>query len=83
MFEDIIKSGPDFVCRLLARMQADCKYYLGGGMRNPKWLWALEESSHISLMRQLFRYLRELGEAPEWIDEDEIEGYALAMGVAA
>lgn len=82
MFEDIIKSGPDFAARLLARMQADCKYYLGYGMRNPKWLWALEETPHISLMRQLFQYLKDIGETPEWISEDEINGYATAMGVA-
>jgi hypothetical protein len=69
-----------FRYQLLARMQNDCKYYLGYGDSQVKHLWAMTEEDQIAFMLVLFYGL--LSEAkPEWISADEILTYADRMHV--
>ncbi len=74
-FAEMTTHGPEFLYRVLSRMQADCRYYLGNGHRRACCLWARDERNHIDLMRTIYRYLAQNFEAPEWIDEAEISSY--------
>lgn len=62
--------------QLLARLQQDCKYYLGYGQRAKKHLWAGDEAAQIKKMRELYAGLLE---KPEWITLEEIAQYEAAM----
>lgn len=63
---------------LLGRLKMDCEYYLGWGRRNPKRLWAREEAAHIAKMREVHA---SLPVPPEWITLEDIEAFAIQMGV--
>lgn len=72
----ISNSYATFDYQLLARLQQDCKYYLGFGGRSKKHLWALDEAEQIQKMKELYAALPE---KPEWITLADIENYELAM----
>ena len=76
---EITTSSPEFLYRLLSRMQSDCLYYLGNGGHCARHLWAGEEREQIKWMRTIYRYLCDTFGAPEWIDEAEITAYAEQM----
>lgn len=61
---------------MLARMQEDCKYFLGFGGRNPRALWVGEVARHIEIMRALYAILPE---TPEWISARVIDELAEDM----
>lgn len=63
---------------MLGRLQSDCEYYLGYGNRNKKQLWAGDEQEHIDEMRRLYD---SLPVKPEWLTKEQIDKYALEMGV--
>lgn len=63
---------------LLARMQSDCKYYLGFGKRNPAHLWSTDEREQIQNMKLLYNSFP-ADEKPDWISMEEIEYYELRM----
>ncbi len=61
-----------YLYMLLERLQEDCKYYLGNGNRNSKYLWALNESDHINEMKAIYNYLEV---KPDWLTLQEIENF--------
>ena len=62
--------------RLLDRLKSDCDYFLGGGNRSPKQLWAGDVQLQIKKMRQLYDAL---SEKPEWLTPEQIDQYEAAM----
>lgn len=62
--------------RLLDRLRQDCDYYLGGGERAEKHLWAGDVEKQIAKMRELYR---QLPEKPEWLTEQDIDEYERRM----
>lgn len=42
--EEVLQHDKKFRYMLLSRMQSDCEYYLNYGNRNPKRLWAGDDS---------------------------------------
>jgi len=65
---------------LLDRCLQDCKYYLGNGNRQAKYLWALDEKAHIEKMYELWDGFP-ADAKPEWLSREEITEYAKQMGV--
>ncbi len=61
-----------YLYMLLERLQEDCKYYLGNGNRNSKYLWSLNESEHINEMKGIYNYLEI---KPDWLTMQEIENF--------
>ena len=61
---------------LLGRLQADCEYYSGNGLRNKKHLWAKDEQEQVNKMRELYN---SLNTKPEWISMTDIDNYEIAM----
>lgn len=59
----------EFLYMLLSRLQGDCRFYLGNGNRNKKYLWALDETDHINEMKAIYNYLEI---KPEWLTLEEI-----------
>jgi hypothetical protein len=65
-----------FQYQLLNRLKQDCEYYLGHGNRAKKHLWAGDETTQITKMKELYDgFLKK----PEWISLEDIERYELAM----
>ena len=64
--------------RLLDRMRQDCEYYLGGGNRCPKHLWAKKETDQIMYMKELWRSFPE-DKKPEWLSWENILHYEKEM----
>lgn len=62
--------------RLLDRLRQDCDYYLGGGERAEKHLWAGDVEKQIAKMRELYR---QLPAKPEWLTEQDIDEYERRM----
>ena len=73
-------AGQEDEYRLLSRLDQDCRYYLGNGLRNEKHLWAGTVDAQIAKMRELYDQLRE---KPIWIDRDTIERYEREMKAPA
>lgn len=67
-----------FRYRLLDRMKEDCKYFLGYGNRQPKYLWAKDVFRHIEYMKYLWQSFPENAK-PEWISMEEIEQFEKEM----
>ena len=67
-----------FTCGLLGRLLCDCKYYLGYGYRQPRCLWAKDETRHIAKMRELYD---SLPESPQWLTREQLDEIAKDMGV--
>lgn len=65
-----------FEYQLLARLQQDCEYYLGFGNKNPKHLWALDETLQIEKMREIYHGLPV---KPEWLSLSKIDEYSKKM----
>lgn len=67
---------------LLDRCRADCVYFLKGGVRQEKYLWGKDISSHIAKMKELWNLVPE---KPEWLSWKDIIWFEQAMkdGVAA
>lgn len=66
---------------LLSRLQGDCDYYLGNGGRNAKHaLWAQDEQAQIDKMRELWDSFADDAK-PQWLSMEEINEYAVKMGV--
>lgn len=69
--------------QLLSRLKSDCDYWLGNGNKADKWLWASEgPAKQIAYMRELWKSFPE-DKKPEWLSYDEIDEYAVKMGVSA
>ena len=62
---------------LLDRMLQDCKYYLGYGSKNIKYLWSKDEKEHIENMKALYNSFPD-EEKPQWITMGIIEEYESA-----
>ena len=69
----------EYLYMLLDRLRQDCDYYLGNGGKNPQALWAGDEASQISKMKEIWNQLEE---KPEWLTMEQIEDYAKQMGVS-
>lgn len=68
-----------FEYMLLDRLRSDCNYYLGyGGRHAAHCLWARDEQAQIDKMRELYDMLPV---KPEWLTKEQIEEYAIEMGV--
>jgi len=67
-----------FNYQLLGRLQSDCKYYLGNGNKQSKFLWAQNEKEQIEKMKSLYASFSD-EEKPEWISLDEILSYEADM----
>ena len=77
--QEINQSSPEFLYRMLGRLEADYLYYLGNGGRFAGPLWAGNEREQIKLMRMIYRRLCEAFTAPEWMSEEKINEYAEQM----
>lgn len=77
--QEINRSSPEFLYQMLGRLEADCLYYLGNGERFAGHLWAGNEREQIKLMRMIYRHLCEIGAAPEWMSEQQINDFAEQM----
>lgn len=75
---EIVQSSPEFLLRMLGRLEADCKYYLSYGGRCAKHLWAKDERGQIDLMRRILDRLKQLFIVPD-ITERQIDDYAEQM----
>jgi hypothetical protein len=65
---------------LLDRLKQDCEYYLGFGNRSKKALWGENETVQIQQMKRIWNSFPE-EDKPEWLTWEDIEDYALKMGV--
>lgn len=74
--EGLTKREPRLKYMLLNRMQMDCDYYLGFGMRSASVLWARNEQLQIEYMKALWNSLEE---KPEWLTMEQIEEYEKQM----
>jgi len=61
---------------LLGRLQSDCEYFLGYGMRSESTLWAGNVSDQISKMKELWNILPV---KPEWLTMEQIDNYFKEM----
>ena len=77
--QEINQSSPEFLYRMLGRLEADCLYYLGNGGRFAGHLWAGNELEQIKLKRMIYRRLCEAFTAPELMSEEKISEYAEQM----
>lgn len=73
-----IKHVNKFNYMLLARLKADCEYYLGWGARNKKWLWAGDELEQIREMKKLY-YNMPYHQRPEWLSETKLKYYCMKL----
>jgi hypothetical protein len=76
---DLFKSDDRFRYMMLGRLQSDCEYYLGFGGRNAEHaLWAHDEKSQISIMKDLHNSFGE-NDKPQWLTWEQILGYERQM----
>lgn len=61
---------------LLGRLLEDCKYYLGYGNKNDKYLWAGNPKDQITKMKELWYGFIE---KPLWTSLEEIEDFERQM----
>lgn len=81
--DDILRNPEKIRYQLLSRLKADCDQWLGNGNRSDKHLWASEgPAKQIAYMRELWKSFPE-DKKPEWLSLDEIDWYAVRMGVSA
>lgn len=73
-----IKNVDQFKYMLLARLKADCEYYLGFGHRNKKFLWAGDENEQINKMKSLY-YGMPYHQRPEWLSETKLKYYCMKL----
>lgn len=75
--QKILSYDEDMRYKLLARMQADCKYYLATGS-NPKYLWSDNEAEQIANMKALYNSFQD-SDKPLFITKEEILLYEKLM----
>ncbi len=64
---------------MLSRMEQDCKFYLGCGMRDARYsLYWKDEETHI---REMLRIYESIILKPEWLGVRDILRYSGQMGV--
>ena len=66
----------DFELQMLARLKADCDYYLGNGYAFEGHLWAGTVEKQIEKMRVFYMMLKE---KPKWLTMEQIENYYAKM----
>lgn len=74
--QDVLQRNLEFQYGLLARLKMDCDYFLGGGGRHPKHLWANSVEEQIDYM---FSIWASLNEKPEWLTKEQLDGYKVAL----
>ena len=67
----------DFFRAMLARMVADCEYYLGYGQRQSKHLWTHDPKEQIAVMWELYAQLGE--EVDGWCPAERIAHFDMDM----
>lgn len=67
-----------FKYMLLSRMEQDCKYFLGFGNRNTKFLWAHNTKEQINIMKNLHNSFPD-DKKPVWLSMNKIEEYEEKM----
>lgn len=67
-----------FEYSMLARLKADCDYYLGNGNRHEKCLWAGTVGEQITEMRNRWNAFAD-DEKPEWLTMADIDDYERRM----
>lgn len=81
-----IASGPykkkphQFEYKLLARMKADCEYFVGYGRRSTHVLWGKDVSIHITSMKKLWNKFPNDAK-PKWLSWEQILDYEAAMSI--
>ena len=65
-----------FYYQFLDRLRSDCKFFLGHGNRQDKFLWARSVPEHIQLMREILAILPEW---PGWMDPAKINEFERLM----
>ena len=78
MEEKYLKADNTVKYNLLARMLEDCKYYLGAGNKQIKYLWSGNVDDHIRDMEELYRSFP-IDERPDWISMYDIHTYSKQM----
>ena len=76
--EEILSHDKEFRYSLLDRMVSDCKYYLGYGNRQSKYLWAGNTTNHIAYMLKIWKSFP-IGQKPKWLTKPQINRYKLEM----
>lgn len=76
--DDILKREPEFRYGLLARLQADCEYFLGYGRGSERHLWAGDVKKHIETMKSLHKSFGR-NEKPQWLTWNQILTYERNM----
>ena len=74
----LIKQPEEFRYRFLARLEQDCKYYLGYGRRHTRYLWAKDVEDQLYLMGAMYDSFPEDGK-PDWFNKRELNRYAELM----
>lgn len=69
--EDVPTNEEKFNYMRLSRLQNDCKYYLGNGNKNNKYLHGESVESHINEMKRIYNSFTD-NKKPEWITLNEI-----------
>jgi hypothetical protein len=69
--DEINSREPEFKYQLLARLEQDCKYFLGNGNGANKHLWGDTPEEHIGFMKGIWNSFPEEGK-PEWLSFEEI-----------
>lgn len=76
--KEILASSAEHRYGMLARMQSDCKYFLGMGNRYEKYLWAGNVATHIANMKAIWDSFPAKAK-PEWLSMEEIKRYENRM----
>ena len=75
------RGGDDYIFRyqMLGRMLEDCRYYLGGGNRQEKYLWAGNATGQAAYMLAVFQSFPAEWK-PKWTSEQEITDLGRQLG---
>ena len=76
--EEVLRNSKKYRYMILSRLISDCRYYLGNGHRQKKYLWAGDEVEHIDMMKALYNSFSD-GDKPEWISMEDIETFEREM----
>ena len=77
-FKELKNQPLEFQYQLLGRLKSDCMYFLGNGLKEPKYLWGKDAEEHIALMFALYYHLNE---KPSWLDDHIIRQFSENMEV--
>ena len=73
------ESDDKFRYMMLGRMLADCRYFLGYGLRSTKNLWALDVDKHLRFMDIIYGMI----DQPDWLTVTEFNAIKSAMTTEA